>query len=141
MIYARENTMKYLMAFLVMVFITVGCIPKEFTPSEKVIYTTTKSLQVASEIRVTALTTIGNLYKEGTLTDEGFKARVIELGDELQVIINVTANAMLIYKDSGLESDKRTLAEKVEKYVEIYGKFSDLVMPYILDKLVKGETK
>jgi len=141
MINSKGNSIKYLITLLLVVFITVGCIPKEFTPAEKVIFTTTKSLQAASEVRVTALTTIARLYKDGVLTDEAFKQRVIELGDELQIIINVTANTMLIYKDSGLEKDKRALAEKIDIYVAVYGKFSDLVMPYILEKLDDGGTK
>lgn len=141
MIYAKGNTMKFLLTLMLVMFITVGCAPKAFSPTEKVIFTTTKSLQAASEVRVTALTTIAKLYKDGVLTDEAFKNRVIELGDELQIIINVTANAMLIYKDSGLSADRQTLSEKVAIYVEIYGKFSDLVMPYILDKMYNGGTK
>jgi len=137
MINSKGNTMKYLMSLLI-IFVMISCAPSAFTPAEKVIFTTTKSLQAASEIRVTALITIAHLYKDGVLTDEAFKSRVIELGDELQVIINVTANAMLVYKDSGLIADKLALGEKIEKYTIIYGKFSDLVMPYILEKLNGG---
>ena len=138
MINSKGNTMKYLMSLLI-IFMMISCAPSTFTPTEKVTFTTTRSLEAASEIRITALKTIAGLYKEGVLTDEAFKAKVIEIGDELQVAINVTANALLVYKDSGLSADKLTLGEKIENYTIVYGKFSDLVMPYILEKLDGGD--
>lgn len=131
---------KQLLTLALMFFVVIGftaCAPKEFSTSEKAIYTSVKSLQAAKELRVTALSTIGGMYKNGVLTDPDFKADVIKIGDSLQEAINVTAEAILIYNGATTAENKASLAEKVLLYQKVYGEFSDLVMPYVLEHLVK----
>jgi len=124
-----------LMIFTVMSF--TACAPKSFTTSEKVIYTSVKSLQAAKELRVTALKTIGDMYKAGILIDTDFQKDVIRVGDNLQEVINTTSETILIYYNASTIKNKETLAEKISLYQKIYGEFSDLVMPYVLEHLVE----
>ena len=136
----KKDSMRVLASFMTVMFLmvaVVSCAPKEFTQPEKAVYTTVRSLQAAKELRTTALSSIGDMYKAGTLTDEKFKEDVIRIGDSLQEAINVTSDALLIYNNATTAENKATLAEKVLLYQQVYGEFSDLVMPYILEHMVK----
>lgn len=132
---AKDNTMRMLAALLILMIMVVGCVPKEFSTSEKAIYTTTRSLQAAKELRITALKTIGGMYINGTLTDPDFKADVIRIGDLLQKSINVTSEALEIYYQASNTDTKNDLHAKILLYQKVLGEFTDLVMPYVVDKL------
>lgn len=134
---SRSNTIKAFLAIIVMLIMVAGCLPKEATTSEKVVFTTVRSLQAAKELRITSLKTIGGLYINGTLTDQDFKAEVIKIGDQLQQAINVTSEALLLYSDSKDALAKGDLGAKVLIYQNILGEFTDLVMPYVLEHVVK----
>lgn len=131
------RTMRTMLAFVALIFVLTACAPQEFSPSEKAIYTTVRSLQGAKELRVTALKTIGGLYKDGTLTDVEFKEKVIEIGDMLQDAINFTSLALEAYYVASTDENKNDLQVKVLMYQKILGEFTDLVMPYVLEHVAK----
>jgi len=134
---SKDNTMRLLAVFMVLLFSVIACAPSSFNTSEKATFTTTRTLQAAKELRVTALKTIGGMYIAGTLTDPVFKKDVIRVGDLLQEAINFTSEALLIYQGAATSENKATLAGKVLLYQQVYGEFSDLVMPYVLEHMVK----
>lgn len=133
----KENTMRGLLVLMVLAFLLTACIPKELSTSEKVVFTTVRSLQAAKELRVTALKTIGGMYINGTLTDPEFKDRVIKIGDDLQEAINVTSEALQIYYTEKDNLSKEDLSVKILAYQKILGEFTDLVMPYVLEHIDK----
>ncbi len=134
---SKGNTMRTFLALIVMLIMVAGCLPKGATTSEKVIFTTVRSLQAAKELRVTALKTIGGLYINGTLTDQAFKEEVIKIGDQLQKAINITSEAILTYNNAKDDLSKGDLGAKILIYQNILGEFTDLVMPYVLEHVVK----
>ena len=134
---SKGNTMRTFLALIVMLIMVAGCLPKGATTSEKVIFTTVRSLQAAKELRVTALKTIGGLYINGTLTDQSFKEEVIKIGDQLQKSINITSEAILTYNNAKDDLSKGNLGSKILIYQNILGEFTDLVMPYVLEHMVK----
>lgn len=134
------NLNKKLMNLVVLFFVVtlLGCgLPNTWTTPEKAIKTSVQTLKAAKELRITALKTIGDMYKAGTLTDEDFKKDVIRIGDNLQEAINVTSYALEIYNGAATSENKTLLSDKVFLYQQVYGEFSDLVMPYVLEHLVK----
>lgn len=131
----RENTMRNLLALIVLVCMMVACAPKNFSPSEKAMFTTVRSLQAAKQLRVTGLKAVGDMYIAGTLTDPDFKADVIRVGDLLQETINVTSKALEIYYTAKTEHAFADLQAKVSLYQQVLGEFTDLVMPYVLEHL------
>ena len=134
---SKGNTMRTFLALIVMLIMVAGCLPKGATTSEKVIFTTVRSLQAAKELRVTALKTIGGLYINGTLTDQSFKEEVIKIGDQLQKSINITSEAILTYNNAKDDLSKGDFGAKILIYQNILGEFTDLVMPYVLEHVVK----
>lgn len=131
------RSIRMLMALVALIFVVTACAPKEFSTSEKAIYTTVRSLQAAKELRVTALKTIGGMYIDGTLTDPDFKADVIRIGDSLQEAINFTSSALETYYEASTDENKGDLQVKVLMYQKILGEFTDLVMPYVLEHVAK----
>lgn len=123
-----KNYQKINSILVVFILFLFACAPKDFTPFEKRIYTTTKTLEAAIEFRHLGLSITGNLYKKGLLPEKE-KDKLIEIGDELYDIIITCQNALELYYNTGVE---QRLEKKLELYTQIYGKFSDLVMPYIL---------
>jgi len=111
-----------------------GCAPAHFTPTEKVLYTSTKTLVAAKNFRDTGLSITGGLYKQGLLSEE-LKIAIIEVGNQLQDAINKTSEALEIYKLSDGSSGGADLQTKIVLYQALYGKFSELVMPYVLKNM------
>jgi hypothetical protein len=113
---------------LLLILLVIACAPKDFSPFEKKIYTTTQTLYAAVEFRHLGLSVVGDLYKKGLLSEEE-KEKFVDLGDELYKIITSSQIALELYYKTGISTN---LEEKLLLYTQIYGKFSDLVMPYIL---------
>jgi hypothetical protein len=127
----RRGAMKInfkLVSLLFLVLLIVACAPKDFSPFEKKIYTTTQTLYAAVEFRHLGLSVVGDLYKKDLIQEEE-KEKFISLGDELYKIITSSQIALELYYKTGISTN---LEEKLLLYTQIYGKFSDLVMPYIL---------
>ena len=128
--------MKQCLSVIIVVFITVSCAPQHFTPVEKSIYTTTKTLAAAKQFRHTGLQIAGDFYKKG-LIEEDVKEEIIEVANELQRAINVTAEVLQIYLISKGQEEAQQLETKIIIYQQLYGKFSELIMPYMLKNLEK----
>lgn len=115
-----------------MIFVLVqGCAPRHLSPVEKTTFTTYKTLKTAKIFREEGLSAAGLYYKRG-LIDEEKKEEIIKLGDDLQQGINDASEALELFKATGEETN---LAKKMEMYHYLYGKFTDLVMPLVLEKL------
>lgn len=112
-------------------FILVACAPSHFTPLEKKVYTTTKTLEAAVEFRDTGLSIASDFYKRGLLSVEK-KDKIIKIGDELYDAILITKEALKMYNSGGSYND---LSAKLILYHQIYGKFSEILMPYLLKNL------
>ena len=119
------------LCLLVLVSMVTACAPAHFTPTEKKLYTSVKTLETAKEFRVFGLRTAGSFYKKGLIDDEK-KNEIIEMGDDLQNAVNKVSEALELYhKLDG--SNEVALEQEIVIYQEIYKKFSDLVMPYIME--------
>ena len=119
---------------IMIVFVIVSCAPQSFTPVEKTIYTTTKTLAAAKQFRHTGLQIAGDFYRRG-LIEEDVKEEIIEVANELQMAINVTADVLQIYLISKGQEEAQMLETKILLYQQLYGKFSELIMPYMLQNL------
>lgn len=117
---------------LVLSWALTSCAPQHFTPLEKTVYSTAKTLESAVVFRDTGLKVAGDLYKQGLL-DEDTKDKIIKLGDDLKEVINMTKEVLKIYNSSG--GNRSDLQEQLMLYHTIYGEFSDLIMPYVIDKM------
>lgn len=132
--YQNKRNNALFTVFAIALLITIlACAPSHFTPVEKTTYTTVKTLDVAKQFRHTGLQVAGDFYKKG-LMEEDVKLEIIKIGNELQRTINVAAEALQVYlaSDGGNAKD---LEMKILMYQQLYGKFSDLVMPYIIKNL------
>lgn len=118
----------YQFGILFLVLFVLACAPKEFSPFEQKVYTTQKTLEAAIEFRDLGLRISGNLYKQGLLKETD-KEKIIDIGDKLYNAIVVSQEALETYYLTG---NSVNLNEKLILYAQIYGKFSDLIMPYIL---------
>ena len=121
---------KFILSLFILLFI-VGCAgmnaPENFTPEQKVQFTTLKTLQAAKTFRVFALGAAGDAYKAGLITDVD-KDKIIVIGDNLQEAINMAADALIAYKLSG---DEITLYGKVAIYQKLFNQFMEVVTPYL----------
>lgn len=109
----------------------VACAPSHFTPAEKKIYTLTKTLQSTKQFRETGLKVSADFYKKG-LMEEKTKLEIIDIADELQNAINLCADSLEIYLVSNGLEGSAILEHRILLYQALYGKFSELIMPYLL---------
>ena len=132
----------FLMALL-LCWLVVGCAgfkaPANFTQTEKVEYTTLKTLKSAKIFREFALESAGSVYKKG-LMKEDTKEKIIEIGDDLQLAINSAADALIAYKQSGVLGGDKTLQEKLVVYQTLFNQFMEIVTPYVMDISTKEVT-
>ena len=63
------------------------------------------------------------------------KDKIVEIANNLQVAINSTANALIVYNDSAGALGGADLETKIAIYQAMYGQFSDLVLPFVLKRL------
>lgn len=126
--------------FFVMIFLAIVCCygcsmfqaPDNFTPEQKVEYTTLQTLKAAKDFRIFALKSAGSLYKKG-LMSEDTKNEIIKIGDELQKAINDAADALALYHQTGgLKSE--ILEEKIMAYQSLFNKFLEIATPYMIDE-------
>ena len=118
-------------AFVVVTAVNVGgCIPKNMTPQEKIEFSTLKGLETAKIFRDTALDAARDFWRQGLLSEEQAH-EIAEVADDLQRAINEASYALEAYHKTGdlAESD---IEAKAKAYHEIYVRFSNLVMPFIL---------
>lgn len=132
--YKRTRSLFLLMLVIGIFFVFIGCAPKSFTPVEKVIYTTTKTLETAKTFRHSGLLVAADFYKQG-LMDEELKQEIVIVADQLQDAINKTADILKIYLVSEGKEGAMELEDKVLLYQQLYGKFSNLIMPYLLKNM------
>ncbi len=123
----------YCLILFIVSSVFTGCIPKEFTPSEKVQFTTMKGLHTAYDFRVFALSSAKVFWDKGLMSEET-KDEIIDIGDKFQHAINETSLALEFYrKSSGVNGGD--LGQKIQIYQELYVEFNNLVMPYIIQQL------
>lgn len=124
--------MKKLM-FITLALLFVGCAsftpPSDFTKSEKIQYTTIQTLKSAKAFREFTLESAGAVYKKG-LMDDDTRDKIIEIGDRLQQAINVAADALLAYRQSG---ETYSLEEKLSIYQAVFNEFMEIVTPYAME--------
>lgn len=124
-----------LLLIVVTVLFMTGCTafqaPETMTETEKVTFTSLKTLKSAKIFREFALESAGSIYKKG-LMDEETKEKIIEIGDDLQLAINGAADALIIYNDSGGLSGEKTLEEKLLVYQALFNQFMEIVTPYVM---------
>ena len=121
--------MKKIIVLPILFLVFQGCIV--LSGQDKVVYTTYRTLQTATEFRHLGLTMAGELYKKGDIS-EHVKDDIIKVGNQLQGQINSTVDALANYKQTG---DYETLKMQVSIYQQVYGKFVDLVLPYMLEEI------
>lgn len=126
---------KYLLITLISLCFMFGCLaPKNFDPSEKMIFTTVRSLQVAKEFRHTGLTAAGKLYRQGMM-DLKTKNEIVKIADELQNAINQACDALEIYMILADEDNLASLEDKINIYQKLYGQFANLAIPIVAKNL------
>jgi len=123
-----------ILALVYLFGMVLACAPSHFTPVEKTIYTTTKTLETAKQFRHTGLSVAADFYKQGLL-DEELKDEIIVVADQLQNAINQTADALKLYLLADGKEGAMDLETKVLLYQQLYGKFSDLIMPYLIKQM------
>ena len=106
--------------------------PDTFTPAEKVQLTTLKTLKSAKIFRVAALQSTAVYYKRG-LIEEKDKEQIIEIGDQLQLAINIAADALIIYKETESVDDMANMDIKIMQYQQIFNQFMELVSLYLVE--------
>ena len=74
-------------------------------------------------------------YWDKGLLDVETKDKIVKVANNLQMAINSVADLLIVYKESKGQNGYSDLEDKMAIYTAIYGQFSDLIMPYILDKL------
>lgn len=119
---------------LVVLLAVVGCAPKNLTTEDKVIYSVVKTLDTAKTFRTLGLQTAGKLHTDGVIDDK-MAREIITVANDLQASINATALLLETYKKTNSEEDKKLLDEKVAIYMELYGKFVELIMPYVMERI------
>ena len=139
----RKINYFYLVCLLMLGLFLMGCsglkAPDNFTPAEKVQFTSLKTLKSAKIFKEFALGSAGSIYKKGLMKEET-KEKIIKLGDELQRAINSAADALIAYKKSdGLGGDKM-LEEKLIVYQALFNQFMEIVTPYVMNLTGKEVT-
>jgi len=121
---------KYCSLFIILLLLQ-GCI-SIIKPT--VIHTTFKTLQAAKKFRESGLTLCGEYYKQD-LIDEETKNRIVKLGNELQASINECSKSLYIYYEmNDKQRETSQLKLKIQKYQQVYGKFVDIVLPYLIEE-------
>lgn len=122
-----------LVAFLILVGLQ-GCAPKNLSKSDKVIYTTVKTLQVAKDFRVLGLQTAGKLHSAGKIDDK-LAREIIVIANDLQASINAISLLLETYDKTRGPDDKKALDAQVEVYMGLYGQFTEIIMPYLIKRI------
>jgi len=120
--------LKPILFFMVLCILCVGCFPKTFSQSDKILYTTNQTLQSAKEFRVLALQSAAEYYKKGLLP-ENKKIEIIDLGDRLQGSINNVADALIIYQQLG-PIGKEDVKFQMQIFTKLFEEFTNLVAPF-----------
>lgn len=123
-----------LLILIALCFLLTSCVLKEGTPSEKVVYTSAKSLETAKIFRTTGLEA-AKIFWDRKLMDMETKDKIVEVANNLQSAINSAATALKLYQATNGMQGGADLNEKIVLYQAIYGKFTDLVMPYLIKQL------
>lgn len=118
--------------FLVSLLIVSACAPKHLSRVEKMVYTSTKTLEAAKAFRETALVAAGMHFKRGMMSEQ-LKEEIIFVGDNLQQTINELSDMLIVAKRT--QTYTPSLNEKMVVYHALYGKFVDIVMPFVLEKI------
>ena len=127
-----RKTLIHFMILLMVLMGTFGCIGlKEGTPTEKVVYTSQKTLESAKIFRETGLDSAKVFWDQGLMTMET-KDKIVEVSNNLQAAINSSGKALKIFHDTNGAQGGADLDAKIRMYQAIYGQFVDLVMPYVI---------
>lgn len=95
-----------------------------------------KTLSVSQVTYDSALSTVGDLYKQGKLSEDT-KQEIIEKAREYKQAHNTAVSAFLKYKESGLLDDEEDYLTKFAKASSLLAEFIRLAKPYI----EKGENQ
>lgn len=109
---------------VIMLFAGYGCTAANL---EKNTYATLSVSQVTYD---TALSTIGDLYKQGKIPEQT-KAEIIEKAKKYKQAHNTAVAAFLAYKESGLVADQENYLDTLSKASTLLAEFLDLAKPYI----------
>ncbi len=129
-----NKRLHFVILLMAMFFISCACAPSSFSKKEKAVYTTFKTLQTAKQFRVTGLKIAGGLHTDGMIDDDLARI-IIKTGDALQLSINTASVSLKLYKTTGKPKDMDDLRVCIRAYEQVYGQFTDLVMPYIFKKI------
>jgi len=130
-----KKVLSHFMILMIVLMGAYGCVTlKEGTPTEKVIFSSTKTLESAKIFRETGLDAAKIFWDQG-LMDMETKDKIVEVANNLQAAINSAATALTIYNNSNGAEGGANLDTKIQMYQMIYGEFVDLVMPYVLKQM------
>lgn len=130
-----RKTFMHFMILMIVITGTYGCIGlQEGTPTEKVVYTSAKTLETAKIFRETGLDAAKLFWDQGLMTMET-KDKIVEVANNLQAAINSAGKALKVYHETNGAEGGADLNSKILMYQAIYGQFVDLVMPYVIKKM------
>jgi len=131
--YFRTYFMTNIIIAIVLALVMTSCLtpaPDNFTPSEKIEFTTMQGLNTASEFRIFALESASYFWNKGLMTKEK-KDEIVKLGNEFQKAINDASWALEAYHNFS-DIDTMNLEQQIKTYQDLYVRFNDLVMPFII---------
>ena len=92
-----------------------------------------RTLAVSKEFRETALTSLGDLYRQGLISEE-VKEDAIRMGDDYMRAHQFAVDAILLYSSSKTEENRLTAEEALESAVQLYGDLMTLTTPYLVKR-------
>ncbi len=128
-----------LFILIIILFSISGCLgAKPSTPEDNAL-TIFKTLQTAKEFRHTGLSIVGDFYKKGLVSEDN-KKEVIKIGNELKEIITVSFECLEVYIKTKNDKSLNILNTNLQLYNEIYTKFSNLIIPYLIKEATGDNT-
>lgn len=92
--------------------------------------TSYKTLYVSQTTYDTTMTMLGDLYKQGKITEKQ-KQKIIDKAKKYKEAHNLAVNAFLKYKESGLTTDEENYLIMISKASVLLAEFINLAKPYI----------
>lgn len=124
----RDRRMKQglliLMAILVMAMAFTACNEQDFTTDAY------RTLTVSKEFRDTALSSLGDLHRQGLISEE-VKDEAIRIGDAYMRAHQLAVDAVVVYSSSKTAENRMTAEEALTTAAGLYGELAALVTPYL----------
>ncbi len=118
----RINTFRFMTIIALFCLLIAAC-----ATVEKTTYTT---LTVSQTTYDTTLSALGDLYKQGKITDDQ-KQEIIDKAREYKTAHNLAVTAFLKYKQSGVAADEEDYLVTLSKATSLLAEFIELARPYI----------